>query len=154
MIVAHKAAISSHVYAPGDLVNVSTRVLPVRCSTTQTANVLPKYIGPFSVVEVVNPGAIRSQLPDSYAATHDMFNVSDLRPWFKLADRVLDVEYPEVQGHPASNKIVQVLDRKRCGRAPANASPHDRPAAYFVVRVDGVLSGFHCTASLMKMKSC
>ena len=32
--------------------------------------------------------------------------------------------------------IVQVLDRKRCGRAPANASPHDRPAAYFVVRVD------------------
>ena len=129
-----------------------TRVLPVRCSTTQTAKLLPKYIGPFSVVEVVNPGAIRLQLPDSYAATHDVFNVSDLRPWFKLADRVLDVEYPEVQGHPALNKRVQVLDRKRCGRAPANASPHDRPAASLCVLMV-LLSGFHCTALLMKMKS-
>ena len=46
-------------------------------------------------------------------------------------------EYPEVQGHPALNEIVQVLDRKLCGRAPANASPHDRSAAYLIVRADG-----------------
>jgi len=55
------------------------------------------------------------QLPDSYAATHDVFNRPDLRPWFQLADRVPAVEYPEVQGHPALNEIVQVLDRTGCG---------------------------------------
>ena len=47
------------------------------------------------------------------------------------------MEYPEVKGHPALNKIVHDLYRKRCGRAPANASPHDCLAAYIVVRVDG-----------------
>ena len=86
---------------------------------------------------MVNSGAIRLQLADSHTATHDVFHVSDLRPWFKLADRVLDVEYPEVKGHPALKKIVHDLYRKQCGRAHANASPHDRLAAYIVVRVDG-----------------
>ena len=82
-----------------------------------------------------------------------MYNVSDLRPWFKLADRVLDVEYSEVQGHPAMCIVVQVLDRKRYGRAPANASPHDRPATSLCVLMV-LLSGFHFTALLMKMTSC
>ena len=37
MIIAHKAALTSHEYASGEFVKVSTRALPVRCSTTQTA---------------------------------------------------------------------------------------------------------------------
>ena len=96
--MAHKAASSSH--TPADLVKVSTRVLPVCYSSTQTADLLPKYIGPFSVIEAVNLGAIRLQLPDRYAATRDVFNVSVMRPCFNLADRGLDVEQPGVQGHP------------------------------------------------------
>ena len=119
------AVISSHEYAPGDLVEVSTRVLPVRCSTTQSAKSLPKYIGPFSVVEVVNPGAIRLQVPDSYAATHDVFNVSDLRPWFKLADRGLDVEYPEVQG---AGMIVKVRASALCNADGSARRPSNPPA--------------------------
>ena len=49
--------------------------------------------------------------------------------------------------------VVQVLDRKRYGRAPANASPHDRPATSLCVLMV-LLSGFHFTALLMKMTSC
>ena len=137
MIDAHKAAPNAHQYASGNLVRVSTRVLPMRCSSTQIARLLPRYIGPFIVTEVVHPGAIRLQLLQSYSATHDVFSVADIRPWFSIAERTLETEYPEVQGHPALNKIMEVLDRKRFGRAPANAAPHDRPATYFVVRMDG-----------------
>ena len=137
MIDPHTAAANAHQYASGNLVKVSTRVLPMRCSSTQIARLLPRYIGPFIVTEVVHPGAIRLQLLQSYSATHDVFSVADIRPWFSIAERTLETEYPEVQGHPALNKIMEVLDRKRFGRAPANAAPHDRPATYFVVRMDG-----------------
>jgi hypothetical protein len=36
-------------YQVGDLVKVSTCVLPLRCSSTQRAKLQPKYIGPFTV---------------------------------------------------------------------------------------------------------
>ena len=35
--------------------------------------------------------------------------------------------------------MVQILDRKRHGRAPRSAQPLDIPAKYLVVRVDGTL---------------
>ena len=115
MIDAHKAAPNAHQYASGNLVKVSTRVVPMRCSSMQTAKLLPRYIGPFTVTEVVHPRAMRLQLPQSYSATHDVFSVADIRPWLSIAKRTLETEYPEVQGHSALNKTVQVLDRKRFG---------------------------------------
>ena len=90
MIDAHKAAPNAQQYASGNLVKVSTRVLPMRSSSTQTSKLLPRYIGPFTVTEVVHPGAIRLQLPQSYSATHDVFSVTDIRPWFYIAERTLE----------------------------------------------------------------
>ena len=75
MIRAHKASDNAHVYQPGDLVKVSTRALPICMTSTQAVKLLPKYIGPFKVTEVVNPGAYRSlELPAAYVAVHDVIN--------------------------------------------------------------------------------
>ena len=139
MIRAHKASDNAHVYQPDDLVKVSTRALPIRMTSTQTVKLLPKYIGPFRVTEVVNPGAYRLDLPATYVAVHDVINQEYLRPWFQSPGRELTEDFPDVQPHPELNPVVQILDRKRHGRAPRSAQPLDIPAKYLVVRVDGTL---------------
>ena len=55
MIRAHKMSGKQHQHSTGDLVKVSTRVLPLRVTSTQTQKVLPKFIDPFPVLSVVLP---------------------------------------------------------------------------------------------------
>jgi hypothetical protein len=75
---------------------------------------MPRFIGLFTVVEQVNPGAYRLELPSSYEAAHDVFNESTLRPWFsREASRTFYDELTPVLAHPALNKVVQGLDWKR-----------------------------------------
>jgi hypothetical protein len=136
MIRAHKASGNHHVYAAGDLVKISTRVLPLRITSTQKPKLLPKYIGPFSVVSVSDT-VVQVKLPESYKLVHDKFNVIDVRPWLS-SDRSLDVAYPEVAPHPALNPIVQLLDRKKFGRAPKRIGSYlDIPCQYYAVRKNG-----------------
>ena len=137
MIRAYKPAANPHEYSVGDLVKVSTRMLPVRCSSTQVAKLLPRFIGPFEVTQIVAAGAIRLKMPDAYVSTHDVFRVHDLRPWLHAPKRRLEVDFPDVVAHPTLNRVVQVLDRKRYGRAPRTAQPLEIPAQYLVVRVGG-----------------
>ena len=51
-------------------------------------------------------------------------------------ERRLELHYPDVVAHPTLNRVVQVLDRKRYGRAPRSAEPLDIPTQSLVVRVD------------------
>ena len=101
------------------------------------AKLLPRFIGRFEVTEIVAAGAIRLKLPDAYVSTHHVFSMHDLRPWLHAPERRLELDYPDVVAHPILNRVVQVLDRKRYGRAPRSAEPLDIPAQYPVVRVDG-----------------
>lgn len=138
MLRAHRKGTVSHDYKPGDQVKVSTGHLTPRTASTQQAKLQPRYVGPFEVIECVNPGAFRLKLPDSYVAVHDVFNESQLRPWFQReGSRILSAELPPVVAHPALNKIVQVLDRKKHGRAPKGCHVLDIPAKYLCVRKDG-----------------
>ena len=41
----------------------------------------PRYIGPFRVLEKVNPTAFRLELPPELGRIHDVFHVSQLRPF-------------------------------------------------------------------------
>lgn len=137
MIRAQKHAHSKE-YVVGDQVKVSTSVLPVKAASTCQSKLLDRFVGPFTIVEVVNPGAYRLELPSSYVAVHDVFNEESLRPWFdRDDDRVLSTEVLPVQAHPALDRVVQVLDRKKWGRAPRNCHVLDIPAQYLVVRKDG-----------------
>jgi hypothetical protein len=138
MLRAHKKGIVSYDYKKGDQVKVSTEHLTPRGASTQRPKLQPRYVGPFEVMECVNAGAYRLKLPDSYVAVHDVFNESQLRPWFdREGSRILSDEFPPVHAHPALNTVVQVLDRRKHGRAPKNCHVLDIPAKYLCVRKDG-----------------
>jgi hypothetical protein len=62
-------------------------------------------------------------LPEKYSQVHDNFNVFDVRPSRERSmglhgDCSLDVSYLPVAPRHALNLIVQLLNRKQCGRTP------------------------------------
>lgn len=67
-----------HVFAVGDSVFLSTAHLSAY--DVPGKKLLPKYIGPFPVVEVVNPVAVRLRLPPELERIHDVFHVSLVKP--------------------------------------------------------------------------
>jgi hypothetical protein len=134
MMKARKSAASIPAFEVGDKVKVSVDVLPLRCPSTHSEKLQQKYLGPYVVTGVVNPGAYRLKLPDDFAAVHDVFNEAQLRPWFDPgADRELDVTNPSVKPHPALKKVVQVLT-KTYGRVPKSGHVLDIPAQYLCAR--------------------
>ena len=136
MIAMQNASALAHKYKAHDLVKVSTRVLqPVDSGLPRKLR--HQWVGPFSVVEEVNPGAIKLKLPEHYHLVHDTFSVHDIRPWLSHESHVLEPTYPVVLSHPAFNPIVQVVDRKSIGRAPRDAALIDIPATYKVLRRSG-----------------
>ncbi|CAJ0937392.1 unnamed protein product [Ranitomeya imitator] len=64
------------VFAPGDLVWLSARNIRLRVESTKFA---PRYIGPFKVLEQVNPVVYRLAIPPRLGIT-DTFHVSLLKP--------------------------------------------------------------------------
>ena len=137
MIRAHKASPYPTEYQVGDLVKVSTSALPVRSTSTASDKLQPKYIGPFTVLDVQGQ-VLQLQLPATYNQVHDRFNVEQVRPWLHSGERSVDPDLPTLKPHPALNPVVQILDRKKYGRAPKHmASLLDRPAQYLVVYKDG-----------------
>ncbi|CAJ0943334.1 unnamed protein product [Ranitomeya imitator] len=63
-------------FAPGDLVWLSARNIRLRVESTKFA---PRYLGPFKVLEQVNPVVYRLALPPRLGIT-DIFHVSLLKP--------------------------------------------------------------------------
>ena len=57
------------------------------------------------------------QMPKAYSLVHDKFN-EQVRPWLHTGDSTVDPDLPELEPHPTLNPVVQILDRKRFGRAP------------------------------------
>ena len=66
-------------FAVGDRVLLST--LNVHLQTPGTQKLLPRYIGPFTVSQVINPVAYRLDLPHEMRRIHPVFHVSLLRPY-------------------------------------------------------------------------
>lgn len=138
MIQAHKAPANAPVFKEGDIVKISAQFLRVRPVDKQVRKLLPKFVGPFTISEVVGPNAYRIKLPEVYSRIHDVINVSYLRPYFPDADREFEPSMPPIELHPDFNPVIQVLDRRRYGRTPAGfSSLLDIPAKYLIVRKDG-----------------
>jgi hypothetical protein len=66
-----------------DLVLLSSRNISLRRTgdTTTAKKLMPKWIGPFPVTEVIGKGAYRLELPPTMKA-HNVFNVVSLKPFF------------------------------------------------------------------------
>jgi hypothetical protein len=67
-------------YAVGDKVLLSTANLRFR-QEGQANKLLPPWVGPFRVSEVINPNAYRLELPERWNRLHPVVNVSRLRPY-------------------------------------------------------------------------
>ena len=67
---------------------VLLRVTPLRriAHLGRRGKLSPRYIGPFEVVEKVNDVAFRLRLPEDLSKIHDVFHVSQLKPWIESSD--------------------------------------------------------------------
>ena len=66
-------------YKVGDLVLL--RSTNIRLKGPGSRKLMPKWLGPFSVLECVGPVAVRLQLPDSMSRVHPVFHVSMVKPY-------------------------------------------------------------------------
>ncbi|KAJ9513250.1 hypothetical protein QJQ45_029480 [Haematococcus lacustris] len=66
-------------YHTGQLVLLSSKNL--RMKPGKAKKLLPRFIGPFKVLEHVGPVAVRLDLPQAMARMHPVFHVSLLRPY-------------------------------------------------------------------------
>ena len=101
-------------YQPGQMVWLSTKDLPLQVDSRKLA---PRYIGPFKMVKISNPSAIRLKLPNSLKF-HPTFHVSLLKPVSSCALGPPTKPPPPplvVDGHPAFS-VIQILDVRRRGR--------------------------------------
>jgi hypothetical protein len=70
-------------YQPHDKVLLST----VNMTPTEgVRKLMPKYVGPFEVIEMVGKAAVRLSLTDGYERLHDVFHVSLVKPWDARAE--------------------------------------------------------------------
>lgn len=145
IIRASKRSLNAFVYKPGDLVKISTRIVPRREPSTQVHKLWPRYLGPFEVVEEVG-SSYRTAIPSTFQNqhVHDVFSVSDIRPWISSDERSFDAS---LLSSPDSchDPILLVLDRKAApGRVPQLVdSLLDLPAQYFAVRKTGQTMWLH-----------
>lgn len=70
---------SERAFAAGEEVLLSTTNLRLRTPGTQ--KLMPRYVGPFKVLQAVGPVAYRLELPHTLRAIHPVFHVSLLRPY-------------------------------------------------------------------------
>jgi hypothetical protein len=66
-------------FSLGDYVLLSTSNITLKTPGAQ--KLLPRFIGPYKVTEVINPVAYKLDLPREMSRTHPVFHVSLLRPY-------------------------------------------------------------------------
>jgi hypothetical protein len=74
---------------------------------------IPRYIGPFEILEIYGPVAYHLQLPPQLVAIHNIFHVSQLRKCVKVPTKIIDSQAIEIEPdltyteHP-----IRILDTK------------------------------------------
>ncbi|KAF0710942.1 hypothetical protein AaE_012307 [Aphanomyces astaci] len=93
-------------FKEGDYVMLATRNIPLKHAQVKNKNekakLVPRFIGPFKIQEVVNANAMRLKLPRSMSRLHDVFNVDRLKHHVQNPERF--------QGRPIPKATPIILD--------------------------------------------
>ncbi|KAL5537943.1 hypothetical protein UlMin_045730 [Ulmus minor] len=74
---------------------------------------IPRYIGPFEILEKIGKVAYRLALPPELSSVHNIFHVSMLRKYISNPSHVLEYEPIEVhEDLTHEEQPVQILDQK------------------------------------------
>ncbi|XP_073719444.1 uncharacterized protein [Misgurnus anguillicaudatus] len=101
----------------GQKVWLSTKDLPLREPSRKLA---PRFLGPYSIVKVINPVTVRLRLPPALGRVHPVFHVSKLKPvYFSHLNPVPSAPTPPtpqlIDGAPVYS-VKSLLDVRRRGR--------------------------------------
>ena len=96
-------------YKVGDMVLLSTKHITLKSPGTR--KLLPRWIGPFSVLKRIGELAYRLDLPDSMQRIHPVFHVSKLKPYHEDG-RVQPPPAPiEIEGE-LEYEVENIIDKK------------------------------------------
>ena len=97
------------VFKKGDDVLLSTKYITLKHPGTR--KLLPRWIGPFTILDRIGTLAYRLKLPESMCRIHPVFHVSKLKP-YKASGRVQPPPVPiEIEGE-LEYEVERILDKR------------------------------------------
>ena len=102
-------------YRVGQRVMLSARDIPLRVECRKLS---PRYIGPFTIIKVISPTAVRLRLPSTMRRLHPTFHVSRVRPVVShpLCPTPAPPPPPQLIDGGLTYTVRRLLDCRRRGR--------------------------------------
>lgn len=99
------------VFKEGEEVLLSTKHITLRKigDNTTTSKLMPKWIGPFKVIQAIGKNAYKLDLPTTLRV-HNVFNVSLLKPY--LSDGKIQPPQPTIVAGEAWYEVEEILDHR------------------------------------------
>ena len=95
---------TSLLYPVGGKALLSTKDINLRLPPGGTQKLMPRYVGPFDILERIGPMAYRLKLPVNFKGLHNVFHVSRMHPWREDGKRKPPLPEPfELDGEPHWN---------------------------------------------------
>ena len=110
-VTANRRRIRSPRYVCGQKVWLSTSNLPLQ---SESRKLSPRFVGPFRIVKVINPVAVKLHLPPNLRRVHPVFHVSCIKPVIRPPSR--PVRVPSLVDDTPIYRVRRILDMRRRGR--------------------------------------
>ncbi len=111
-LAANRHRVRAPRYVCGQKVWLSTRNLPIQESSRK---LMPRFIGPFSIVKVLSPVAIKLKLSRQLRRVHPVFHVSCVKPVIRASPRP-PLPPPPIDEVASVYRVRKLLDVRPRGR--------------------------------------
>uniref|UniRef100_A0A8C2B1F0 Gypsy retrotransposon integrase-like protein 1 n=1 Tax=Cyprinus carpio TaxID=7962 RepID=A0A8C2B1F0_CYPCA len=110
-VAANRSRVKSPRYVAGQKVWLSTSNLPLQSDSRKLA---PRFIGPFRIIKIVNPVAVKLRLPQNLRRVHPVFHVSCIKP-VSRSPPPTSFSAVRIEDSPVYT-VRRIIDRRRRGR--------------------------------------